>query len=58
MEEQLALRVHDFAKELKISSSALMKHLKDMGINVNHHMNYLEDEDLEKLENLKTERKT
>ncbi|MDD3501672.1 MAG: translation initiation factor IF-2 [Candidatus Cloacimonadales bacterium] len=45
----MALRVHDFAKELKISSSALMKHLKDMGINVNHHMNYLEDEDLEKI---------
>ena len=51
MEEQLALRVHDFAKELKISSSALMKHLKDMGINVNHHMNYLDDEDLEKIRN-------
>ncbi len=40
----MSLRVYDLAKELKISSAALMKHLSDMGVDVRSHMNYLEDE--------------
>ncbi len=47
----LALRVCDFAKELKISSSALMKHLSDLGVEVRHHMNYLDDEVMDKIRN-------
>jgi len=52
----LALRVCDFAKELKISSSALMKHLSDLGVEVRHHMNYLDDDVMDKIRNkFKTE---
>ncbi|MDD4156458.1 MAG: translation initiation factor IF-2 [Candidatus Cloacimonetes bacterium] len=40
----MTLRVYDLAKELKISSAALMKHLNDMGIEVKSHMKYLEDD--------------
>ena len=45
----MALRVHDLARELKISSAALMKHLKDMSIEVKSHMKYLEDDVSEKV---------
>ncbi|MBP7563414.1 MAG: translation initiation factor IF-2 N-terminal domain-containing protein, partial [Candidatus Cloacimonetes bacterium] len=52
----MALRVCDFAKELKISSSALMKHLSDLGVEVRHHMNYLDDDVMDKIRNkFKTE---
>jgi translation initiation factor IF-2 len=40
----LAIRVYDLAKELKISSGALMVHLKDMNIVINSHMKLLEEE--------------
>lgn len=39
------VRVHELAKELKISTGALKKHLKDLGIEVKSHMSHLEDED-------------
>ena len=45
----MTLRVYDLAKELKISSAALMKHLSDMGIEVKSHMKYLEDDVSEKV---------
>ena len=64
----MALRVHDLAKELKISSAALMKHLKDMAIEVKSHMKYLDDEvadkvrqkfkqEVEQIKKLESERK-
>jgi len=45
----LTLRVYDLAKELKISSAALMKHLKDMSIDVKSHMKLIDDEVADKL---------
>ncbi|MCL2063755.1 MAG: translation initiation factor IF-2 [Candidatus Cloacimonetes bacterium] len=64
----MALRVHDLAKELKISSAALMKHLKDMSIEVKSHMKYLDDDvadkvrqkfkqEVEQIKKLETERR-
>ena len=45
----MAIRVHDLAKELKISSAALMKHLQDMSIEVKSHMKYLDEEIADKV---------
>lgn len=42
-------RVHELAKELKISTAALKKHLEDMGIKVKTHMSILDDETIAKV---------
>ncbi|PID29432.1 MAG: translation initiation factor IF-2 [Candidatus Cloacimonadota bacterium] len=39
----MALRVHELAKELKISTAALKKHLTDLGVQVKSHMSIVED---------------
>ncbi len=45
----MALRVHELAKELKISTAALRVHLKDLGVNVKSHMSFIEDEIVDKI---------
>ncbi|MCF7919102.1 MAG: translation initiation factor IF-2 [Candidatus Cloacimonetes bacterium] len=40
----MAIRVRDLAKEFKISSSALMKHLKDLGVESKSPMSKIEDD--------------
>ncbi|MDY6915169.1 MAG: translation initiation factor IF-2 [Candidatus Cloacimonadota bacterium] len=45
----MAKRVHQLAKELKISTHALKKHLADMGVEVKSHMSPVEDEVVEKI---------
>lgn len=40
----MPIRVHELAKEFKISTAALKKHLKDMGVEVKSHMSPVEDE--------------
>ncbi len=40
----MALRVHELAKELKISTAALRVHLKDLGVNVKSHMSFIDDD--------------
>ncbi|MDP8323111.1 MAG: translation initiation factor IF-2 N-terminal domain-containing protein, partial [Candidatus Stygibacter australis] len=40
----MAIRVRELAKEFKISSSALMKHLKDMGVDIKSPMSKVEDD--------------
>jgi translation initiation factor IF-2 len=40
----MAIRVRELAKEFKISSSALMKHLKDMGEDIKSPMSKIEDD--------------
>jgi translation initiation factor IF-2 len=40
----MAIRVRDLAKEFKISSSALMKHLKDLGVDIKSPMSKVEDD--------------
>jgi serine/threonine protein kinase/rRNA-processing protein FCF1 len=37
------IRVHELAKELKISTMALWKHLTDIGVVVNSHMSFVDD---------------
>lgn len=49
MEEALQIRVHDLAKELKISTMALKKHLTDLGVSVKSHMSFIEDEVADKI---------
>lgn len=44
MEEALQIRVHELAKELKISTMALKKHLMDLGVNIKSHMSLIEDD--------------
>ncbi len=44
-------RVHELAKELKISTSALKVHLTDLGIPFKNHMSTLSDEDVQKVRN-------
>ncbi len=39
----MPIRVHELAKEFKISTAALKKHLKDMGVEVKSHMSPVED---------------
>ncbi|HQM04023.1 MAG TPA: translation initiation factor IF-2 [Candidatus Cloacimonas sp.] len=43
------MRVHELAKELKISTMALKKHLTDLGVNVKSHMSLIEDEVADKI---------
>jgi len=40
----LTIRVHELAKELKISTMALKKHLTDLGVNVKSHMSLIDDD--------------
>ena len=40
----MAIRVHELAKEFKISTAALKKHLLDMGVVVKSHMSPVEEE--------------
>jgi translation initiation factor IF-2 len=49
VEEALQIRVHDLAKELKISTMALKKHLTDLGVSVKSHMSFIEDEVADKI---------
>ncbi len=44
MEEALQIRVHELAKELKISTMALKKHLQDLGVTIKSHMSLIEDD--------------
>jgi len=45
----LTLRVHELAKELKISTAALKMHLKDLGVSVKSHMSFVDDDVAEKI---------
>ncbi len=45
----MQIRVHDLAKELKISALALKKHLADMGVNIKSHMSFIEAEVADKI---------
>ncbi|MDD2229140.1 MAG: translation initiation factor IF-2 [Candidatus Cloacimonetes bacterium] len=45
----MQIRVHDLAKELKISTMALKKHLADLGVIVKSHMSFIEAEVAEKI---------
>ena len=40
----MSIRVRELAKEFKISSSALMKHLKDLGVDIKSPMSKIEDD--------------
>ncbi|HQO17622.1 MAG TPA: translation initiation factor IF-2 N-terminal domain-containing protein, partial [Candidatus Cloacimonas sp.] len=40
----MTIRVHELAKELKISTMALKKHLTDLGVNVKSHMSLIDDD--------------
>ncbi len=46
------MRVHELAKELKISTSALKAHLTDLGIPFKNHMTKLSDEDVQKVKSI------
>ncbi len=45
----MPIRVHQLAKEFKISTAALRKHLGDMGVEVKSHMSPVGDEVVEKI---------
>lgn len=45
----MGIRVHELAKELKISTGALRVHLKDLGVIVKSHMSQLDDDVVEKI---------
>nr|MBP7899479.1 translation initiation factor IF-2 N-terminal domain-containing protein [Candidatus Syntrophosphaera sp.] len=45
----MQIRVHELAKELKISNMALRKHLNDMGVNVKSHMSLIDEEIADKI---------
>jgi len=45
----LQIRVHELAKELKISTTALKKHLMDLGVNTKSHMSIIEMEVADKI---------
>ena len=45
----MTIRVHELAKELKISTMSLKKHLTDLGVNVKSHMSLIEDEVADKI---------
>jgi translation initiation factor IF-2 len=49
VEEPLQIRVHELAKELKISTMALRKHLTDLGVNIKSHMSFIEGEVADKI---------
>jgi len=42
-------RVHELAKELKISTMALKKHLTDLGVTIKSHMSLIDDEVADKI---------
>jgi translation initiation factor IF-2 len=46
---KLTIRVYDLAKELKISTMALKKHLTDLGVNVKSHMSLIDEEVADKI---------
>jgi len=45
----MAIKVHQLAKELKISTAALKKYLADLGVNVKSHMSPVEEDVVEKI---------
>ncbi len=45
----LQIRVHELAKELKISTLALKKHLTDLGVITKSHMSFIEEEVADKI---------
>lgn len=45
----MQIRVHELAKELKISTMALRKHLTDLGVNIKSHMSFIEGEVADKI---------
>ncbi len=45
----LHIRVHELAKELKISTMALKKHLTDLGVITKSHMSFVEEEVADKI---------
>ena len=45
------IRVHELAKELKISTMALKKHLTDLGVITKSHMSFIEGEVADKIRN-------
>ena len=45
----MQIRVHELAKELKISNMALRKHLNDMGVTVKSHMSLIDEEIADKI---------
>ena len=45
----MSIRVHELAKEFKISTAALRKHLLDMGVTVKSHMSPLDEESIKKI---------
>lgn len=47
----MQIRVHELAKELKISTLALKKHLTDLGVSVKSHMSFIEEDVAEKIRN-------
>jgi len=49
VEEVLQIRVHELAKELKISTMALKKHLTDLGVSVKSHMSFIEGDVADKI---------
>ncbi len=45
----MQIRVHELAKELKISTMALKKHLQDLGVHTKSHMSFIESEVADKI---------
>ncbi len=45
----MQIRVHELAKELKISTMALKKHLTDLGVIVKSHMSFIDEEVADKI---------
>ncbi|HOH98681.1 MAG TPA: translation initiation factor IF-2 [Candidatus Cloacimonadota bacterium] len=45
----MQIRVHELAKELKISTMALKKHLTDLGVITKSHMSFIEEEVADKI---------
>ncbi|MFC1887515.1 translation initiation factor IF-2 [Candidatus Cloacimonadota bacterium] len=45
----MSIRVHELAKEFKISTAALKKHLSDMGVVVKSHMSPLDEDVVQKI---------
>ena len=43
------MKVHELAKELKLSSKEFMEKLEEMGIEVKSHMSSLEEDEVEKI---------
>ncbi len=47
----MQIRVHELAKELKISTLALKKHLTDLCVSVKSHMSFIEEDVADKIRN-------